>query len=85
VVKRTGDENLWRVRIGDYRLVYEIHDDRLIVLVLRVANRKDVFRRKSPINQVTKLCKTRRDIGVWSGDRGGQGRDGVTMPQIIAT
>ena len=48
VVKLTGDENLWRVRIGDYRLVYEIHDDRLIVLVLRVANRKDVYRRKSP-------------------------------------
>ena len=46
VVKLTGDENLWRIRIGDYRVVYEIHDDRLIVLVLRVANRRDVYRRK---------------------------------------
>lgn len=45
VVKMAGDENLWRIRIGDYRLVYEIHDDRLIVLVLRVAHRKDVYRR----------------------------------------
>ena len=45
VVKLAGDENLWRIRIGDYRLVYEIHDDRLIVLVLRVAHRKDVYRR----------------------------------------
>jgi len=44
VVKLAGDENLWRIRIGDYRVVYEIHDDRLIVLVLRVAHRKDVYR-----------------------------------------
>jgi mRNA interferase RelE/StbE len=45
VVKLSGAENLWRIRIGDYRAVYEIHDDRLIVLVFRVAHRKDVYRR----------------------------------------
>jgi mRNA interferase RelE/StbE len=44
VVKLAGDDNLWRIRVGDYRVVYEIHDDRLIVLVLRVAHRKDVYR-----------------------------------------
>jgi mRNA interferase RelE/StbE len=44
VVKITGDDNLWRIRVGDYRIVYEIHGDRLIVLVLRVAHRKDVYR-----------------------------------------
>ena len=44
VVKLAGDENLWRIRIGNYRVVYEIHDDRLMVLVLRVAHRKDVYR-----------------------------------------
>lgn len=44
VVKLVGDDNLWRIRIGDYRVVYEIHDNRLIVLVLRVAQRKDVYR-----------------------------------------
>ena len=43
-VKLAGDENLWRIRIGTYRAVYEIHDDRLVVLVLRVAHRKDVYR-----------------------------------------
>ena len=32
------------IRIGNYRVVYEIHDDRLVVLVLRVAHRKDVYR-----------------------------------------
>lgn len=44
VVKLAGDENLWRIRIGNYRVAYEIHDERLIVLVLRVAHRKDVYR-----------------------------------------
>ena len=44
VVKLAGDDNLWRVRIGDYRVVYEIHDARLIVLVLRIAHRKDAYR-----------------------------------------
>jgi mRNA interferase RelE/StbE len=45
VAKMSGAENLWRIRIGDYRVVYEIHNDRLIVLVLRVAHRKDIYRR----------------------------------------
>lgn len=44
VVKLAGDENLWRVRVGEYRIVYEIHDGQLIVLVLRVAHRRDVYR-----------------------------------------
>lgn len=42
VVKLAGDDNLWRVRVGEYRIVYEIHDGQLIVLVLRVAHRRDV-------------------------------------------
>jgi len=44
VTKLRGDDNLWRLRIGTYRIIYEIHDDRLIVLVLRVAHRRDVYR-----------------------------------------
>lgn len=44
VVKLAGHENLWRIRVGDYRIVYEIHDSRLVILVLRLAHRKDVYR-----------------------------------------
>jgi len=44
VIKLAGYENLWRIRVGDYRVVYEIHDDQLVILVLRVAHRKDVYR-----------------------------------------
>lgn len=45
VVKIQGDDNLWRIRVGAYRIVYEIHDNRLVVLVLRIAHRKDVYRK----------------------------------------
>ncbi|MDR3231798.1 MAG: type II toxin-antitoxin system RelE/ParE family toxin [Synergistaceae bacterium] len=34
----------WRIRAGDYRVIYEIRDDVLIVLVVRVAHRKEAYR-----------------------------------------
>jgi len=34
----------WRVRTGDYRIVYEIHDSVLLVLVITVGNRRDIYR-----------------------------------------
>ncbi len=40
-----GDKkDLWRYRVGDYRLICDIQDDRVVVLVLRVGHRKDVYR-----------------------------------------
>ncbi|WP_426563398.1 type II toxin-antitoxin system RelE family toxin [Angustibacter sp. McL0619] len=39
-----GGAGEWRVRTGDYRVVYEIHDDQVLVLVLRMAHRRDVYR-----------------------------------------
>ncbi len=41
--KLAGAEDLYRVRVGDYRVVYQIQDDRLIVLVVRIGHRKDVY------------------------------------------
>jgi mRNA interferase RelE/StbE len=32
------------VRIGDYRVIYDIEDDELIILVLRVGHRREVYR-----------------------------------------
>lgn len=43
-VQLVGGAGEWRVRTGDCRIVYEIHDDRLVVLVLRVAHRREVYR-----------------------------------------
>lgn len=45
ITKLQGDDDLWRIRVGGYRIVYEIHDQRLVVLVLRVTHRKDVYRK----------------------------------------
>ena len=42
-----GDlRGLRRLRVGDYRIVYEIRDEELVVLVVRVAHRRDAYRRK---------------------------------------
>lgn len=42
--KLVGRDGEWRVRTGDYRVVYEIHDRVLRVLVLRVAHRREAYR-----------------------------------------
>jgi mRNA interferase RelE/StbE len=34
----------WKYRVGDYRLICKIKDDRLVVLVLRVGHRKEIYR-----------------------------------------
>lgn len=43
--KLVGGAGEWRVRTGDYRIVYEIHDQVLVVLVLALGHRRDVYRR----------------------------------------
>ena len=44
VVKLSGSEDTWRVRVGSLRIVYTIRDDRLIVRVVQVAHRREVYR-----------------------------------------
>ena len=34
----------WRYRIGDYRLICQINDDKLIILALTVGNRRDIYK-----------------------------------------
>ncbi len=46
VEKMKGEENAWRVRVGDYRIIYEIHDAVLLVAVMNVGNRKEVYRKR---------------------------------------
>lgn len=45
VEKLSGADDIWRVRVGDYRIIYTILDDALIVLVVRIGHRRDVNRR----------------------------------------
>ena len=42
--KLQGADNLWRIRVGQYRVVYSIEDEELTVLIVRVAHRKDAYR-----------------------------------------
>jgi mRNA interferase RelE/StbE len=44
VQRLRGEPATHRVRVGDYRILYEIHDATLIVLVIRVRNRRDAYR-----------------------------------------
>lgn len=41
--KLKGRQPAYRIRVGDYRVIYEIHDDVLTVLVVRVASRNVVY------------------------------------------
>jgi mRNA interferase RelE/StbE len=42
--KLVGTENLWRIRVGDYRVVYVIHDTDKTVDIVAVRHRKEVYR-----------------------------------------
>lgn len=44
VRKLEGEEGLYRIRVGDFRIIYMIEDRRLVVLVVRIGNRRDVYR-----------------------------------------
>lgn len=39
-----GKQGLFRVRVGNYRIVYRVEDDRFIVLVVRIGHRREVYR-----------------------------------------
>ena len=43
-IKLKGEDDLYRLRVGAYRVIYTIRDDELIVLVLRVGHRREVYR-----------------------------------------
>ena len=44
VRKLQGSRRTYRLRVGDYRVIYELVESRLIVVIVRVRHRKDVYR-----------------------------------------
>ena len=42
--KLEGHPDIWRIRSGDYRVIYTIEDDRLVVLVVKIGHRREVYR-----------------------------------------
>ena len=43
--KMKGNNTFHKIRAGSDRIVYEIHEDRLVILVVKVGHRKDVYKR----------------------------------------
>jgi mRNA interferase RelE/StbE len=41
-----GEPGLLRIRVGDYRIIYTVHDDVLTVLVVTIGHRRDVYARR---------------------------------------
>jgi len=41
--KLKGFENRYRIRIGDYRVIYEVHDDVLLLIIVKVGSRRDIY------------------------------------------
>ena len=44
VRKLAQQENLWRIRVGNYRAIYEIRDRQLVVVIVTIGHRSDVYR-----------------------------------------
>ncbi len=42
--KMKGNNFFHKIRTGDYRIVYEIHDDRVVILIVKVGHRKDIYK-----------------------------------------
>jgi mRNA interferase RelE/StbE len=45
--KMKGNNPFHKVRVGDYRIIYEIQNDILLILIVKVGHRKDIYRNLS--------------------------------------
>ena len=43
-LKLSGPDSLWRIRVGNYRIVYQIQDQMLLILVVNVGHRREIYR-----------------------------------------
>jgi mRNA interferase RelE/StbE len=43
--KKLTARDAWRMRVGKYRVIYEIYADTLVVLVIHIGHRKDIYRK----------------------------------------
>jgi mRNA interferase RelE/StbE len=42
-VKKLTGRDAWRIRVGSYRIIYEIHDDNFVIIVVHIGHRKDIY------------------------------------------
>jgi len=44
-VKLSGEDNLYRIRVGSYRILYQVRKKQLIILVVKIAHRREAYRK----------------------------------------
>ncbi len=44
-IKLSGADNLWRVKVGDYRIIYFVYDEKRLIKIAVIAHRKEVYRK----------------------------------------
>jgi mRNA interferase RelE/StbE len=44
VEKLAGYEDLFRLRVGDFRVIFEVHEAEVLVLIVRIGDRKEIYR-----------------------------------------
>jgi mRNA interferase RelE/StbE len=43
--KMRGNNSFHKIRSGDYRIVFEIHEDKLVILIIKIGHRKDIYKK----------------------------------------
>lgn len=46
IEKLKGEVNGYRLRVGDYRILYEVHDKVLLALVVKIGHRREIYRKR---------------------------------------
>ena len=44
ITKMKGNNKFHKIRVGDYRIIYEIHNDTHVILVAKIGHRKDIYK-----------------------------------------
>jgi len=45
ITKMKGNNPFHKIRSGDYRILYEIYDDKVLILIVKIGHRRDVYKR----------------------------------------
>ena len=41
--KLKGEKHIWRIRVGDYRIIYSVYPDMLVIDIIRIRHRREVY------------------------------------------
>lgn len=66
-IEKLSGQDRYRMRRGDYRIIYEIKEEEIMVVVVKVGHRKDVYRRSEsvgispgPAGEAARVCQTKQ-------------------------